>query len=704
MKRILLCLLLSVFFVELFAGNTKLSPATQLYLSGKSLPNKYKSLSNTYSSNTYKSLSNTYKPVQNRTKEAETIEAIITMNTSESECLTEKNITILAQAGDMIVASIPANKLEELSNDEAVKYISISEPMQLCIDKAREATHINELHLGTNLPQKYTGKGVIVGVVDNGIDFQHIAFRDAAGKSRIKAAMTMTMDSTNKEYYYTYFLPDEIENLTSIAPDATHGTHTTNIAAGSFMNNAYYGVAPEADLVLCDLINPSTTAICRSIDFIAHYADSVNMPAVVNLSLGIINGPHDGTGDVERFCSKITKEFPHCIICFSAGNEGGKNISTQITFANDGDSVPQAQLLVLNPNNAPINFGGGMSIWSADSTDFGVQIILYNNENDSIVWESEIFYQTDLSELTYAEVADSLVSQVGIGIAAMAILATSNPVTNRYNVAISPFITGNRLLGVRLYGKQSQRVSVFAANGMYELYAPNDKFAPIDNYYISNSAACNPDVISVGSYNTRIGYTNLLGDTVSYFFKDDIDRSQFPIGEISAFSSFGYDEAGNSYPFVTAPGCEVISAISLPYIYSQESDEDINYNRDSVMAVEYISSTNDTCYWSSIAGTSMACPVVVGTIALWLQANPNLTPAEVKTLIRETADKDIFTAANPIAFGEGKINALKGIQKTVATSLSAEKVDENVTRKYLINGEIIIEKDGKRYTILGVKR
>lgn len=686
MKRIFVSLLLSFFFVGLFADNSKLSPATQLYLLQQSAQNRYKS-------------------APTRAKELETIEVIITMNTGKNECFSGKGMNVLAQAGDMVVASVPVEKLQELCADEAVKYISISEPVQLCTDKAREATHINELHRGANLQREYTGKGVIVGVVDNGIDFQHIAFRDSTGKSRIKAALTMRMDTDNKEHYAIYFLPDEIDNLTTVAEDAMHGTHTANIAAGSFMDNAYYGVAPEADLVLCDLLSPTTTAICRSIDFIAHYADSVKMPAVINLSLGTLNGPHDGTGDVERFCSAIIKEYPHCILCFSSGNEGDKNVSTRITFANDGDSVPQAQMLISNPGDAPINFGGGMCVWSADSTDFGVQFFLYANSNDSVLWESDIYYQNDLTEPAYPEVPDTLAPQIGVGIAAMAVISTHNPVTHRYGISVSPFITGKCLLGVRIYGKKSQKVSVFAANNMFELYAPNDKFARIDNYYISNSFACNGDVISVGSYNTRLGYANLLGDTVSYLFKGDIDRSLFPIGDISLFSSRVHDEAGNTYPFVTAPGCEIISAVSLPYIYTQESDTDICYNRDSVMAVEYISSTGDTCYWGSMAGTSMACPVVVGTIALWLQANPNLTLDEIKTLIRETADRDDFTAAAPIAFGEGKINALSGIQKILsASSISARQWISDKPCKRMIDGEIIIETDGNRYNLSGIKK
>ena len=63
----------------------------------------------------------------------------------------------------------------------------------------------------------------------------------------------------------------------------------------------------------------------------------------------------------------------------------------------------------------------------------------------------------------------------------------------------------------------------------------------------------------------------------------------------------------------------------------------------------------------NMSGTSMACPTVAGIIALWLQANPTLTLADVKEILANSCDNDEFTAKNPIRWGYGKINAKKGL-------------------------------------------
>ena len=58
----------------------------------------------------------------------------------------------------------------------------------------------------------------------------------------------------------------------------------------------------------------------------------------------------------------------------------------------------------------------------------------------------------------------------------------------------------------------------------------------------------------------------------------------------------------------------------------------------------------------------MACPTAAGIIALWLQANPQLTLADVKDILANSCDNDEFTAKNPIRWGYGKINAMKGLE------------------------------------------
>ncbi|MBR6828703.1 MAG: S8 family serine peptidase, partial [Prevotella sp.] len=65
--------------------------------------------------------------------------------------------------------------------------------------------------------------------------------------------------------------------------------------------------------------------------------------------------------------------------------------------------------------------------------------------------------------------------------------------------------------------------------------------------------------------------------------------------------------------------------------------------------------------YTSMSGTSMACPTAAGIIALWLQADPQLTLADVKDILANSCDNDEFTASNPIRWGYGKINARKGL-------------------------------------------
>ena len=81
-------------------------------------------------------------------------------------------------------------------------------------------------------------------------------------------------------------------------------------------------------------------------------------------------------------------------------------------------------------------------------------------------------------------------------------------------------------------------------------------------------------------------------------------------------------------------------------------------------------------YWAEMSGTSMSSPFVAGVCALWLEADPTLTVDDIKNIMKETADKDEFTAVNPERWGYGKINALAGIKKILGSSGIAGVVTE----------------------------
>ena len=127
---------------------------------------------------------------------------------------------------------------------------------------SREVTGVNKVLQGTDgLPQAFTGKGVVVGIIDSGFDFLHPSFKDAEGNLRIKAVfipsftryeggeVVTTLDGTELAGK-AYTKPEEILELGTDEKRDSHGSHCAAIAAGSTFDWAG-GMAPDADLVLC---------------------------------------------------------------------------------------------------------------------------------------------------------------------------------------------------------------------------------------------------------------------------------------------------------------------------------------------------------------------------------------------------------------------------------------------------------------------
>ena len=149
--------------------------------------------------------------------------------------------SIHTQTGGVITASISAEALEEVSSSPAIDFIEAGKPVATSNNIAIEEINAKEAQSGTNLPAGYTGKGVIVGIIDTGIDYTHPDFYDATGKSRIISIWSQTRTQGPS--------PSEIENSfgtecksDSIADGSCplrdvdgHGTHVTGTAAGKSM-------------------------------------------------------------------------------------------------------------------------------------------------------------------------------------------------------------------------------------------------------------------------------------------------------------------------------------------------------------------------------------------------------------------------------------------------------------------------------------
>ena len=182
------------------------------------------------------------------------------------------------------------------------------------------------------------------------------------------------------------------------------------------------------------------------------------------------------------------------------------------------------------------------------------------------------------------------------------------------------------------------------------------------------------NVLTVGSYNTRQEWLTLDGNSAHY------EGDGFRPGYVSDFSSFGTLADGRNLPHVCAPGAAIVSSISNPYLtYLTDALAEQNgvtlTDEMRTQYYEYLNSARATdasgkaYYWKQEVGTSMSTPFVAGNIALWLEADPTLTVADVLEIINATAVRDAQVAeGDPVQWGAGKFDALAGLKEVVRRS------------------------------------
>jgi len=213
------------------------------------------------------------------------------------------------------------NKLEAVSELKGVKQVAIAKMKRHFTDQAANVTNALKAWDGTNygLLDAYTGKDVVVGMIDIGIEFNHRAFKDANGNTRVKRVYLPSATSANggsrpsiggttlSGYHYT--TASQIAALTTDYTEESHGTHTSGCATGSKVG-VYSGMAPDCDIVLCGLGEAGDDAtILNCAKYIAEYAKSVGKPCVISISLGGTVGPHDGKSAISMGYDEIAQEY-----------------------------------------------------------------------------------------------------------------------------------------------------------------------------------------------------------------------------------------------------------------------------------------------------------------------------------------------------------------------------------------------------------
>ena len=567
--------------------------------------------------------------------------------------------TVLSKLGHQAVISIPTGNVDDLVAIEGVKKVDATSKGELKTDISRVETGVSLIDGTTpGVEEVYTGEGITIFVVDGGFDFQHPAFKDANGNTRLRCVYMPTDDSGHKfiveddeagtiEYPGSVFdTPELIATLTTDTEYRDHGTHTAGIAAGSRSPLGFGGMAPDADIVLVSIESDDDVNEI-AFQFVAQYAQQIETPVVLSASMNSHNGPHNGTGIMPELIEELSNQV---IPVLSVGNEGGKAVHIYKAFDEENSSMKallaRATTTFDEEGNILRLLGSvvrGFSRYELGENDvLNVQIGIANRGDAETLWLSEpctiSLTQNGAVEI-FSDEDEILGNYMQDGFVAIYGSVVDGKID--LTAAATGFLPRRYPFFILLSSTSPIEMDLWETTGGFDKLGTEslEGFTPGDSEFSCGDWTSTPRVISVGNYVTNTSsrlYTGNVADASMLNTLYDINYS----------SSYGTSFNGVAQPVVTAPGTNIVSSINH-YTCDKEIAESMQWQGFP---------------YSSMSGTSMSCPTVSGIIALWLQACPTLTLDEIKEVLAATSRNDEFTAVNPIKWGYGKIDAAAGIE------------------------------------------
>ncbi len=526
---------------------------------------------------------------------------------------------------------------------------------------ARQEAKLDQVYSQYDL----SGEGVVVALIDRGIDYFHPDFIDEDGKTRLLYLYDMinpdgANDPDNPYGVGTIFTEAEINaSLESNGPPLSmdrygHGTAISGIASGNGTGTsdlAFQGVAPNSKIIVVKAVQDyfpafddqpaqegfyNPTYIQIAIQFVADKFEELDLPGVVLLNMGSIGGPTDGTSTICRAIDDFV-ETGHPFVC-GVGDDGGAENHASATVTFDGT----IELRVMKGDAGNLRF----DLWYSEDDRFEVSITRPNNSTEGPFPAPATANDADDRFLTginyYHRGANT--DFAGATSNRREIMIDLTGATGEYKITLKgTTINGGGNFHAVLNPSNNHNTNKFLSH-VVEGYSIND----------FSSAA---KAISPTDYVVKNDYVDI--DGVYRNFTGQGDPGELWIG-----SSFGPTQNNQMGVDFAATGELLYGAYSpntwyshYPHLLIQGGD----YNYGIQNAV------------------SAAAPLTTGVIALMLEMDKNLSPEQVKTILQTTARADSYTGTVPNnQWGYGKLDALAAVKEVETLGIfnpSAHKQD-----------------------------
>lgn len=547
--------------------------------------------------------------------------------------------------------------LGKLCENQAVTqiYFTPSKPAMLN-DTMRLVQNIDSVHAGyAPLNDSFTGRDVIIGYVDTGIDFTHGDFLNDDGSTRVLRywdhSLGFDAGRTPPKYGYgqVWDNNDIDDGICTSTDNHAHGTTVTGTGSGNANENGMYkGAAPESDIIIVETnfnLANWTLTVADAIDYIFMVADSMGKPAVVNTSVGDYLGSHDGTDPAGHIVDSLLNDKPGRIVVAALGNSGNWGKYHVNGVVNADTSFTWFEVNPSSTFSVPAVY---FDFW-ADTADFNNVDFALGADIETPDFDfrgrTQFFnIQTMLNQTTYDSIMNGANKLSPVEIYAEEIngvyhleVYLENPDSSDYLYRFMTYGDGE----YDIWSGTVMGLSNIKSTGLPTAVS----FPDIIHYHSPDSLKtlvsswnCLESVISVGNFAGQLDYIDVNGNTYTF--------AHTP-GQLSINSSKGPNRKGYMKPDVSATGDGNLSAVISAYAN----------NGSGSLAQGGMHIRN--------GGTSIACPVISGIAAMYLEKCPNSTYADYRDGLHQNANEDGFTGATPnYAYGYGKVDAFELLNTT----------------------------------------